>query len=1608
MSTTIDSLQIEIQSNSSGAATNIRDLSKALGELKKNSSVNVAIKNLNNLSATLKNFAVASNATSSIGKLVGAMERLKSVGSIGGIGRSITKLSDALKGLQSVNVERVAPKIKEIAEAVAPLSAVKAGGINTMVNGLSKLGKVTESLDDETIEKFARKVELLSAKLEPLSTKMATIKAGFGAINSKARSAGSGISNMSEKVDGAKVNFSSLIYIVQSAVQALQQAIETFKQFIGEAIEWDGISARFGRGFGEQAQETYSWIQKLNEEMGINVQQFMQYSSIYANMLQGFGVATEDANTMALGYTELTYDIWAGYNDIYGTFAEASEAVKSAIAGEVEPIRRAGFTIVETQLEQTAANYGLKVSLESATEAQKSYLRYLTLVDQAHAQSLIGTYAKELSTAEGLMRTFSQQLSSLTQAFGSLFLPILVKVMPYLQAFVEWLTEGIQAIAALFGITIQGVDWSDYQTGVGGVTENTDNLTDSVGNATDAIKEMKNASIGIDELNVISPKTNSSGSSGTANGSGSNGFGGLDIDSVWDESILKDITDQVDRIKEKFEDWLPIIGTIGGLLGALSIVSLLENLGQALTDAGLLKSILSSLVIVTIEAALVFSFADNYLESGNLLYLIGQALVTAASGYLLYKAWGTNGLIMALGVSILAQLAAITLNVADGDVTMSDPELWIQSAFTTALAGVAGGILAYKGLIPLSTGQGIGLGLLAGLSLTLTAITIGEIAKDGEITAESLMTGLAGVLAAAGVGFMVGGPTGAMIAAGVTMLVQIVSATVAVLSEENKNSIKEDLDKRFGEIELSVSEIKVIIDKLMPDWSNAVVDSAKLYEGVEIFEEKIDAAVSTMAKYEWQVSVGIALSESDNKAYKTAIDNFITACQNYVSERGYALEIGLKATGASDSIVASANAISAAANTELERLGKKLQDTINAAYEDGLLDIDELEVINTIKSDMLEITNVLKDSNIQAEFKTLEMKWSGVELTVETFETMITEWDKQLDEVIKPALETTVKENLSALQANVAFAKLQLEKDPNNQAAKDMLADAEKALQEYIDSNPLESLTLEAELKMVTFATNSIKDAFKSGYEEAAAKGFFNYEINLADLSELPGFEVNFVGADETYKNLTGLIDDLMIETAQKLEGIDIDSKALSQMLKNLKPKAEDIEKIAAANREAGKTVTQSLREGLNDYYELKALTGATDGIQYQIGKGFSTDQAFLNTLATAENAGKYVDEHVREGLLNNIDYVTDSATGIVTGIKNSVTGETTYITPTLVKNFEEMGVKLGDALGGKYQYVYDETTGVLKSIVDSTTGNKVWVNGELKKAGEKAGGELSAGVKTGAETEMKKQEKSWKDWAIWPWNWFKEENEINSPSKLFEKGGKYLNEGLLKGVPKNSLKDRFSSAWTIAKDWWNKKKGELKKYTPSIGSIKDKVSSAWSSAKKWWDKSKSSLKSYTPSIGSIKDKLSSAWSTAKTWWNKNVKLSIPSLKFNVTYDTKGLSKVQKAVTKVLNLPGWPKLSFAANGGIFDTGSLIWAGERGPEVMANAGGGKTGVMNVQQMADAVYEGVYAAVMAANRASAGSGEQAVHVYLDGKEITKTVEKTQRERGTAILGNQVYSY
>lgn len=584
----IQGLEFQIQENSAGAVTGLNNLKKALSGLK-----TVSVGSANNLSKTATGIRELTNAlkglntgdaSQKINRLATALAALGNLSSFRSTTNSIVKLNSALTQLKWTDGDKLA----SLANGLRPLSELDKAHLTSFINQLGKLPGVINELEKADIDKFTRQMKDLSAAMKPFADEMQKVSNGFSAFPSKIQriiastnryngtvnKAASGTRAWSEALAGIKL--STVIY-------ASNRIGAVIAEYMYEASEWEGIMYRFGRAFGEEAEENYKWILKLNSELQINVQKFMQYASIYGTMLKGFGVAQKDAAAMAMNYTELTYDIWAGYNDIYKTFEDAAIAVRSAIAGEVEPIRRAGFTIVDSQLKITAANYGIAYSTQSASEELKSYLRYLTLIDQARAQDLIGTYAREMTTAEGLMRTLRQQLASLSQAFGSFLLPALVKVLPYVQAFVELIGEAIAALAQLFGIDLKPVDFSSgVNAGAAGAGAMADNLEDASG----AAKKLKQYTAGFDELNVFDPNQGS-GEAGIGAGGGGSLEGMFDIDKLWDESIFNSINSQVDELKEKLKDVLATVTSIAaGILAwkvakdFLTALKLLKELGS--------------------------------------------------------------------------------------------------------------------------------------------------------------------------------------------------------------------------------------------------------------------------------------------------------------------------------------------------------------------------------------------------------------------------------------------------------------------------------------------------------------------------------------------------------------------------------------------------------------------------------------------------------------------------------------------------------------------------------------------------------------------------------------------------------------------------------------------------------------------------------------------------------------------------------------------------------------------------------------------------------------------------------------------------------------------
>lgn len=93
-----------------------------------------------------------------------------------------------------------------------------------------------------------------------------------------------------------------------------------------------------------------------------------------------------------------------------------------------------------------------------------------------------------------------------------------------------------------------------------------------------------------------------------------------------------------------------------------------------------------------------------------------------------------------------------------------------------------------------------------------------------------------------------------------------------------------------------------------------------------------------------------------------------------------------------------------------------------------------------------------------------------------------------------------------------------------------------------------------------------------------------------------------------------------------------------------------------------------------------------------------------------------------------------------------------------------------------------------------------------------------------------------------------------------------------------------------------------------------------------------------------------------------------------------------------------PEIPLLASGGIVDYGQLFVAREAGAELVGSFGN-KTGVMNNEQIVEAVSSGVYKAVVAAMNGQTDR-PMSVQVYLDGKQISTTVEQNRRRKGAGI--------
>lgn len=774
----ITSLSVEISAESQGAELNIDKLTAAISNLRTKGNVTKVVNSLDKLASSIATLKQASAGMSGLDKITSFLNGLSSVNttastkSINTVVNAIKKIPAAVSGLNGVDFYSMSGSITQLTNALAPLSILDASSLKALGSAFNAIGKVsdlTDKLKATDLDSFASSCQKISTALTPLASQLDKVGNAFAklpsqlskvvtqanrvtAANEKQRKSYLSLSN---QMNGFMRNMAKLVSL-KAIAEYLGNAAAKFNDFY-EATDL------FHNAMGNLSGEADTLISKMQGLLGVDPTKAMTYMATIQSLGTSFGLTSDKAYVLSKNLTQLAYDEGSYWNkDITETFT----AMSSAISGEIEPIRRLGIDLSQARLQQELLALGFNKQVSSLSQADKAVLRYIAIMKQT--ANVQGNLAQTIQSPANQIKILKAQLDMLAKSVGSLLYPALKSILPPLIAAVQLIREFVEWVAKLMGVKVVFTDFTKSADSVGGIGDAMDDTADSTKKAAKALKDY---TMGFDELNIIDPTQGSSGSGGGASAGnilGDVDLSGYDMFKQYNEEFAK----QIDAIKQKIKDMLPVIGAISAALALWKITNFLTDIATAISKMTDLQKLALSIATVVVEASLVFSFAKGYASSGNPLEVLGEVVSAAFGSFVLWRTMGADGVTLGMGIAFVASLAGLTYALGTGEANLGDASTWIQAALTTAFGSITGITLLTNLGAAAGTAATLSIGLAGLITFAGIAFSLGEKLKEFPVldTIITALMGIFGGVAGAGVALLVGASlpvAGAVAAAGV-------------------------------------------------------------------------------------------------------------------------------------------------------------------------------------------------------------------------------------------------------------------------------------------------------------------------------------------------------------------------------------------------------------------------------------------------------------------------------------------------------------------------------------------------------------------------------------------------------------------------------------------------------------------------------------------------------------------------------------------------------------------------------------------------------------------------------------------------------------------------
>ena len=784
MSTTIESLELEVQSSATSATSGIDALSASLSRLKNAVKGGVGLTSvanqLRNLNTALQ--SMDGSSADKIDRLANSLSKLSGLGSIkisASIGNQLRNIGSAVSSLGSTDFSG----LSRLSTALAPLNSLsRASGLQSAITQLNKLPQLAQTLNGIDWDTFTQQIQRLSSALTPLVRQLNRISSAFGQLPANIRRLIRDTNRLSDSNNNAANSYVNFWAKCRMAMNAVRGVARTIASWITESNSYIENINLFNASMGQYAAEAQKYAETVGELMGIDPGEWMRNQGVFMTITEGFGVATERAYVMSQQLTQLGYDLSSFFNI---SFEDAMQKLQSGISGELEPLRRLGYDLSQARLQAVALSLGIDKSFSSMTQAEKAQLRYYAIMTQVTKAQ--GDMARTLNAPANQLRILQAQVTQCARALGNIFIPALNAVLPYAIALAKVIRLIASEIAAFFGFELPEVDYSGITAGADAVAGSAADTEDGLNGATKAAKKLKNALLGIDELNIISPNDDS-GSGGDGSGLGIGG-GDLGFELPTYDFLGDIVSTKVDEIVEKIKGALSeITAIISGFLLAIGTILVVTGANvpvglalMAVGAAGLISAIALNWNYMSERLAKVLTLVTAVL--GGFLLAIGAFLAFSGVNVPLGAA------LMVAGAAALVTAAAINWKFLNGDIANA----------LSILTGIVSGALLAIGALFAFTGVDVPLGIAlmaAGAIGLVTAIGLNwDSMSDPMRRAIGLLESIVGgalltfgaILAFTGANIPLGV---GMIAAGAVSLVSAVALNWNALTGDLKGSVQ--------------------------------------------------------------------------------------------------------------------------------------------------------------------------------------------------------------------------------------------------------------------------------------------------------------------------------------------------------------------------------------------------------------------------------------------------------------------------------------------------------------------------------------------------------------------------------------------------------------------------------------------------------------------------------------------------------------------------------------------------------------------------------------------------------------------------------------------------